>query len=530
MKGKTLMTPKIAALALAALTLVAPSAWAAGPVVKTTAGSVSGEAKAGVAAFKGVPFAAPPVGALRWRAPQPPTAWTAPREAVAYGPDCMQQPFPGDAAPLGVTPAEDCLYANVWAPEAGLKAGTKAPVMVWIYGGGFVNGGSSPAVYSGDRFARDGVVLVSFNYRVGRFGFFAHPALSAENADGGLLGNYALMDQIAALKWVRGNIAAFGGDPSNVTVFGESAGGMSIHALLTSPLAEGLFHKAIIQSGGGRPRLLPTLPLKALPGERSAEMAGKAFAAKAGIAGEDAAALAALRALPAEAVVDGLNMATSGVPTWGGGPMIDGKLLPREPLASYEAGAWSRMPVLVGATSADGFFFGGTPDTIYAPFGDRRAQAEALYNPNGDAPIGLYGWQAAGDRMFVEPARKVARLMSAQGAPVRQFRFSYVAESQRKAWWGAPHATEIPFVFDTVDARYGAALTTADAGAAKAVHAYWIDFARTGQATPAGLPAWPTYDAASDQVLDFSASGPVLVVDPLKARLDLVEATTPGAR
>jgi para-nitrobenzyl esterase len=205
--------------------------------------------------------------------------------------------------------------------------------MVWIYGGGFVNGGSSPAVYSGDRFARDGVVLVSFNYRVGRFGFFAHPALSAENADGGLLGNYALLDQIAALKWVRDNIAAFGGDPGNVTVFGESAGGVSVHDLLTSPLAKGLFHKAIIQSGGGRPRLLPTLPLRATNGERSAESAGLAFAAKAGVSGEGPEALAALRALPADAVVDGLNMATAGTPTWGGGPMIDGKILPREPLA-----------------------------------------------------------------------------------------------------------------------------------------------------------------------------------------------------
>lgn len=524
------MTSTIAALALAAFTLAPPSAWAAGPVVKTAFGPVSGEASAGVAAFKGVPFAAPPVGSLRWRAPQPPAAWTAPRPAVAYGPDCMQLPFPGDAAPLGVTPTEDCLYANVWAPESALKAGGKAPVMVWIYGGGFVNGGSSPAVYSGDRFARDGVVLVSFNYRVGRFGFFAHPALSAENADNGLLGNYALMDQIAALKWVRANIAAFGGDPSNVTVFGESAGGMSIHALLTSPLAEGLFHKAIIQSGGGRPRLLPTLALKSVGQERSAETAGKAFAAKAGVTGEDAAALAALRALPASAVVDGLNMATSGVPTWGGGPMIDGALLLREPLASYKAGAWHKMPVMVGATSADGFFFGGTPDQVYAPFGDQRAAAEALYDPDGKTPIGVYGWQAAGDRMFIEPARAVSRVLAAQGAPVRQFRFSYVAESQRKAWWGAPHATEIPFVFDTADARYGAALTSEDAMAARATHAYWVAFARTGKAEPAGLPAWPAYDAASDQLLDFALSGPALVTDPLKARLDLVEATVTGAR
>lgn len=520
------MTLRIAALA-AVTSLGATQVLAADPTVPTTFGPVVGTAAEGVAAFKGVPFAAPPIGALRWRAPQPPKAWTAPRDAKAYGPDCMQNPFPGDAAPLGVKPAEDCLYANVWTPEAALKDKVKRPVMVWIYGGGFVNGGSSPAVYSGDRFARDGVVLVSFNYRVGRFGFFAHPALTAAKADGGLLGNYGLMDQIAALKWVRDNIAAFGGDPNNVTVFGESAGGMSVHALLTAPQAKGLFNKAIIESGGGRPRLLPALPLTAPPGARSAEAAGLAFAAKAGVSGADAAALDALRALPADTVVDGLNMATSGTPTWGGGPMLDGKMLTRETLEAYKAGAWSKMPVMVGATSADGFFFGGSRDQVFAPFGARRAEAEALYDPKGDGDIKVYGWAAAGDRMFIEPARAVAKTLSAQGAPVYQFRFSYVAESLRGQWWGAPHATEIPFVFDTVDARYGAALTPADAAAAKAAHAYWIGFAKTGVPAMSGGPAWPRYEAASDRIMDFSWQGPKVVADPLKSRLDLVEATTP---
>ncbi|WP_066684001.1 carboxylesterase/lipase family protein [Caulobacter sp. CCH9-E1] len=521
------MTIRTLALAAAFSTVCAGQALAADPTVTTTFGPVIGEAVAGVAAFKGVPFAAPPVGPLRWRAPQPPKAWTAPRDAKAYGADCMQNPFPGDAAPLGVKPAEDCLYANVWTPEAALKDKVKRPVMVWIYGGGFVNGGSSPAVYAGDRFARDGVVLVSFNYRVGRFGFFAHPALTAALADGGMLGNYGLMDQIAALTWVRDNIAAFGGDPANVTVFGESAGGMSVHALLTAPQANGLFHKAIIQSGGGRPRLLPTLPLTAPAGQRSAEAAGLAFAAKAGVSGTDAAALESLRALPAKTVVDGLNMATSNTPTWGGGPMLDGKLMTREPLQAYKAGAWAKMPVMVGATNADGFFFGGSRDQVFAPFGARRAEAEALYDPKGDGDIKVYGWAAAGDRMFIEPARAVARVMSGQGAPVYHFRFSYVAESMRGQWWGAPHATEIPFVFDTVDARYGAALTPADATAAKAAHAYWVGFAKSNVPSASGLPAWPRYEAASDQILDFSARGPKAGADPRKARLDLVEATTP---
>nr|WP_246842026.1 carboxylesterase family protein [Caulobacter sp. FWC26] len=213
------------AVAVALAMLGAGQALAADPTVTTTFGPVVGEASSGVAAFKGVPFAAPPVGPLRWRAPQRPKAWVTPRDAKAYGPDCMQKPFPGDAAPLGVTPSEDCLYVNVWTPEAALKGKTKLPVMVWIYGGGFVNGGSSPAVYAGDRFARDGVVLVSFNYRVGRFGFFAHPALTAANADGGLLGNYGLMDQIAALHWVRDTIAAFGGIPTTSPSSGSRRAG-----------------------------------------------------------------------------------------------------------------------------------------------------------------------------------------------------------------------------------------------------------------------------------------------------------------
>ncbi|MFT4255131.1 MAG: carboxylesterase family protein, partial [Caulobacter sp.] len=217
-------------LACAGLAVIgaASAAAASDATIATIAsGKIQGVATDGVIAFKGVPFAAPPVGDLRWRAPQPALAWTGVRPAAAYGHDCMQKPFPSDAAPLGTEPAEDCLVANVWRPaEASAK---KLPIMVWIYGGGFVNGGSSPEVYSGAQFARQGVVFVSFNYRVGRFGFFGHPALTAANADGGRLGNYGYMDQIAALKWIKANAAAFGGDPDNITVFGESAGGGSVH-------------------------------------------------------------------------------------------------------------------------------------------------------------------------------------------------------------------------------------------------------------------------------------------------------------
>ena len=199
--------------------------------VKIESGKLRGVSDAGVVSYKGIPYAAPPIGNLRWKAPQPAAHWPGVRTATAYRHDCMQKPFPSDAAPLGTQPDEDCLVLNVWRPAD--ETPGKLPVMVWIYGGGFVNGGSSPGVYSGREFAKQGVVFVSFNYRVGRFGFFAHPSLSAANADNGLLGNYGLMDQIVALKWVQANIDNFGGDPKNVTIFVESAGGFSVDSLIT---------------------------------------------------------------------------------------------------------------------------------------------------------------------------------------------------------------------------------------------------------------------------------------------------------
>jgi para-nitrobenzyl esterase len=472
------------ALILAGVT-ASPYAWAAalaadnGPVVRIDSGKVRGEATASVAAFTGIPFAQSPVGALRWRPPQAPTAWHDIRAAVSYGPDCMQVPFPGDAAPLGVTPAEDCLYLNVWTPAR--FAGRKLPVMVWIYGGGFVNGGSSPPVYDGSAFARDGVVLVSFNYRLGSFGFFAHPALSAEQS-GGPLGNYGYMDQIAALKWVQRNVARFGGDPHNVTVFGESAGGMSVNALLTSPLARGLFQKAIIESGAGRPGLLSGRKLRGTPD--SAEAKGLALAHSFGIEGTGADALAKLRAIPAQQLLGNLNMATMGAnPGYVGGPIEDGMLNVGSPTALYAAGKAQKVPVIVGANSMD---------------------------------IGA-------DRMMIEPAREVARLLSVH-QPVFEFRFSYVAESLRATTPGAPHATEIPYVFDTVAVRYGKDVTAADEAAAKAMHAYWVGFASSGVPQAADYPPWPAYRQESDQIMDFTARGPVAAPDPWKVRMDVAKA------
>jgi para-nitrobenzyl esterase len=507
-------------LVVAAFSVAA--ALAATQEVKTDAGGVRGVLADGVVSFKGIPFAAPPVGDLRWRPPQPPKAWNGVREASQYGADCMQKPFPGDAAPLGVTPAEDCLYLNVWAPAD--FAGKKLAVMVWIYGGGFVNGGSSPAVYDGSQFAKGGVVLVSFNYRLGRFGFFAHPALTKESPDG-LLGNYGYMDQIAALQWVHRNIARFGGDPAKVTIFGESAGGGSVLTLMTSSMSKGMFQKAIIESGGGRTLLMGPRFLKraSSTGTPSAESVGLAFAKSAGIEGEDAAALAALRKLPAEAVVAGLNMATMNTPTYAG-PMIDGKIVVESPAEAYAASRGARIPTMVGATSADiGFPRGRTIDELFAPFEADSQKARAAYNPENSGDVRIVGLRIGGDQMMVEPARFLARTIAATGQPAYEFRFSYVAESMRKQWPGAPHATDIPFVFDTVAARYGKDLTDSDRAAAKAANAYWINFAKNGNPNGKGLPEWPAYSSKTDMLMDFSWTGPVAKPDPWKSRLDMIE-------
>ena len=508
-------------LLIAALAVL-PAAASAAPFavqVRVDSGALAGAARDGVLSFKGIPFAAPPVGALRWRAPQPAATWTGVRPATEYGHDCMQKPFPSDAAPLGTEPAEDCLVLNVWRPaEAGAR---KLPVMVWIYGGGFVNGGSSPAVYDGGRFARQGVVLVSFNYRLGRFGFFAHPALTRENADGGLLGNYAYMDQIAALKWVRRNISAFGGDPANVTVFGESAGGGSVHMLLTSPLAKGLFAKAIVESGGGRGGLMGARRI------HDAEPTGVALAKANGIEGEGPEALAALRALPADRLVNGLNMASMGAAagTYAGGPLLDGRIVVENPDEAYRGGREARVPVMIGANSMDiGFGGARTMDELLAPFGANREKAKAAYDPANTGDVRAVGAKVAMDRTMEEPARFTAAQFARQGLPAYEYRFSYVATSMRKQWPGAPHASEIPYVFDTVAVKYGKDLTPQDAAAGRAANAYWAHFAKTGDPNGPGLPHWPRYAPASDGIMDFTLDGPKGGPDPWKARLDVTAA------
>ncbi len=506
------------------LTLVALASTAATAAprseVKIDTGRLQGVVQDEVVSFKGIPFAAPPVGELRWRAPQPAPSWSGERKADAYGADCMQVPFPSDAAPLGVTPKEDCLYVNVWLPATAPKG--KLPVFVWIYGGGFVNGGSSPAVYDGSEYAKHGVAFVSFNYRLGRFGFFAHPALSAEQSSGPLA-NYAIMDQIAALQWVRRNIASFGGDPGNVTICGESAGGMSVHVLLTSPLAAALFQKAIIQSGGGRSGLLNGRALRG--GADSAESVGVAFATKEGIQDQGADALRKLRALPAEELSKNLNLANMSDSTYVGGPVIDGKLITEDASRLYAEGKGARVPVMVSATSMDiGFMQGKTVDELLAQFGPNAREARTVYDVHDGEDVRAVAFRMGGYQTMIEPARYVSRVLSARGQPVYEFRFSYVAESLRSQWPGAMHASDIPFAFNTVAARYGKDLTEQDAAMGRTLSAYFIAFAKTGKPEVAGQPQWPAYDAKTDALMNFTNGGPVAGPDPWKRRLDLAEA------
>lgn len=511
-----------AALAVLALGLAGAAGAAHMPLrVRVTGGWVRGARTHGVIAFKGIPFAAPPVGPLRWAPPQPVRPWRGVRPALRFGPDCMQLPTPGDMAPLRTAPAENCLFVNVWRPKNASRR--RLPVMVWIYGGGFVDGGTSPAVYDGSSFARDGVVLVSFNYRLGNFGFFAFPALMGS----GEVGNYAFMDQIAALKWVQRNIGAFGGDPRNVTIFGESAGGTSVAALLATPVARGLFQKAILESAWGLEDNTPDLPMHPLStGPASAESIGVRLARHLGITGQGPGALEQLRALPASRLVDGLNMASElDDRTYVHGPIVDDRLYFGAPVEVFGEGKGARVPVMIGTNSAD---LGSMPQNslraLFASFGPQAAAARAAYDPAGTRTLQQVSARAGRDQAMIEPARAIARTFSRRGQRVYEYRFSYVATSMRKTWSGAPHATEIPYVFDTVRAHYGRRTSRADQVMARIMHAYWVAFAKSGRPDPAGEPAWPRYEAGTDRLLNFTEHGPVAERDPWKKRLDLAEA------
>jgi para-nitrobenzyl esterase len=513
-------------------------------VVRVDSGQLQGAVEDGVVSYKGVPFAAPPVGDFRWRPPQPVASWKDVRQAAEFGADCMQGRFgppPAPGAPAVRMPSEDCLYLNVWRPASTAPA-AKLPVMVWIYGGGFTGGSSSSPNTSGSQFAKQGVILVAANYRVGRFGFFAFPALSRERPDE-TKGNYAYMDQIAALQWVKRNIAAFGGDPNNVTIFGFSAGGVSVHSLIASPMARGLFHKAIAESGGSRDSVLTARPMRADGIDPnypvSAETIGMEFARSMGIEGTDQAALAKLRALSAEEVLRGApaqaGAAGQRPPSYETTPILDGKLITETAETAYKAKHQPRIPLMAGSNSADtagNRIRATTKEQFFARFGQWSAQAKAAYDPDGTTELATMVTRANDDFGQAEPARFAASAFAANGSPAYRYRFSYVQTAMRERMRaGTPHGGEIGFVFGTLTDRPGAAVSADDQAVSRMAQSYWVNFAKTGDPNGKGLPVWPRHDPAKDLIFDFHSDGTAgAIPDSRKARLDVMQLATDSGK
>ena len=479
-------------------------------------GTLVGQTADGVASFKGIPYAAPPAGPLRWRAPRRAVPWSGERDASRVGAICVQPPSNGDPGVGPLPMSEDCLTLNVWTPVA--RGVEPLPVMVWIHGGGLNNGSGTAALYDGTRLAQRGVVVVTVNYRLGRLGFFGHPALTAEAVgEGGLVGNYGLADVIAALEWVRDNAAAFGGDAENVTVFGESAGGVLVTRLMIAEPARGLFHRAVVQSGLGRDRGTPTFPTR--DGSPSLEDRGVAFAVAAGLPSD--ASVEQLRALRAE------RLLTPAPSFYGGDLMVidgydNGGLVEEDVAPAFAAGLEAPVPLIIGTNSAE---FGGMKPADLSPDGalddamtaDERAAFLAAYGgPEG------YDARVLTDLVFSEAARHLARLHAANGHPTYLYRFDVVADSNPEPG-GAAHASERPYVFDNLH-TVGRAMSERDAQAAAAMADYWTTFAARGDPNAPGRPAWPEFGAEPDRLLEFTNDGPVARPVPFVDRLDLIEA------
>lgn len=460
-------------------------------LVRARSGWLRGSVEDDVVNFKGIPFAAPPVGSLRWRPPQPAIPWEGVRLASEYG-SIAAQPVKTDNGIGPGDPSEDCLTLNIFAPT---QAGSSPlPVMVWIHGGGLSQGSSSAALYDGSALARQGVVVVTINYRLGVFGFFAHPALTRES-NGGATANFGLMDQIAALEWVRDNIAVFGGDPAQVTIFGESAGAISVNCLMTSQLATGLFHRAISQSAIGRLRSQSLT---------QAEESGKATAATLGVVDDD---LDALRAIPMDQIVSALGADSNSMLLTGRAPIIDGLLLTENPVDAFEAGREAGVPLLVGATDLE-------LPPLYRPestrgwlevSGERRSSLIAAYGGE-EAFVDYF----ASDISFAEPAAYLGELHSRRHLTFC-YRFAIQPDIIANFSKGAPHASDVPYVFLNTSAAAWP-LTERDRELAEAVSAYWASFAKSGDPNSSANVRWPAYDGRS--IMVFTNDGPVATEDP----------------
>jgi para-nitrobenzyl esterase len=516
---KRLVLVSLAAIAIAGSFRL----FAAGETLKVDGGQIAGVEVDGVHVFKGIPFAAPPIGDLRWKPPQPVVAWTGVKKADTFGPQCVQLPFPAgslyapDPAPMN----EDCLYLNVWTAAG---ANETRPVMVWIYGGAWTRGAASVASegvfwYDGAALARKGVVVVTTNYRLGQLGFLAHPELTAESPQHSS-GNYAILDWVAALQWVRKNIAAFGGDPANVTIFGESAGSWSVNTLQATPLAKGLFHKAIGESGARfelEPTFLSSTSLLT-PTLEQAEQGGVALAKSVG-----AESLKALRAIPAEKLV--------AVPSFRTSINVDGWVLPDNIRALFSQKQHSGVPVLTGSNANEWTLLGNPatyPKTM-ADFRKRIAEQfpglvnefDKVYPVKSEADIGEAMLGFGRDAWFTLEMRTWARVVTAGGRKAYLYQFTHVPPNPNAKALGAYHASEIPYVFGNLRAptvKY----TETDRWLSDTMSSYWVNFAKTGDPNGKGLPTWTAYDPDAEPYLDLG--DPVQLKHYLlKAQLDFLE-------
>jgi para-nitrobenzyl esterase len=500
MKRVALLGVVLALAATGAASAKTPKPKPAGPtVVATDKGAVRGQIAAGMRSFKGIPYAAPPVGDLRWKAPQPAARWKGVRDAFGFGSNCPQPP--GFFGKLSTD--ENCLFLNVYTPVSAAKAGSKLPVMFWVHGGALISGESDD--YNAVALAKQGVVVVTINYRLGLLGFLAHPALAAESSTHSS-GNYGLMDQQAALAWVKRNIARFGGNPGNVTIFGESAGGLSVRSLLISPTAKGLFEKAIIESGAYT---------ETLPTETQAEAVGQATATKFGCSDQSASCL---RNVPVSTLLAN-NATISQLPN------IDGKVLTADYATALKSGAFNRVPVLSGSNHDEWRLFvellsdlSGNPVTaanyesqIQSQFGVPASFASVIAQqyPLSAYANPAYALGAAGtDVVFACNARKDVQNLS-QFVPTYQYEFN--DESAPNIFLpalgyslGAYHASEIQYLFPPPVPR----LDATQQQLALDMQKYWTHFAKTGDPNGGGLPAWPKYTAATDQAQSLVTPAP----------------------
>lgn len=512
------MTPTL--IALAALAVAVPSL-AATPTARIDDGILRGATRAGVVAYKGVPFAAPPVGSLRWREPQPTKPWSGVRAATDFAPACLQLgvSMPGEAPPKT---SEDCLYLNVWTPARRPRG--RLPVMVFFPGGGYQNGATSLPLYWGDRLARRGVVVVTVAYRLGPLGYLAHPELTAESPHHAS-GDYGLMDQAAGLAWVKRNILAFGGDPNRVTIFGQSAGAMSVSQLMVSPLARGLFQRAIGESGG----LFEPLALAPKYGLPQAETDGMTFMRSVG-----AASLEDLRRLSGEALLHGQANLVSH-------PVIEGYALTRSPYDAYVAGEQAKVPVIVGwnaeearsLTDLSGVKAASFTADIRAAFGPLPGAMIEGYPHADDAQARQGRADFERDLRFAWDNWAWARLQARAGQPAYAYRFEqkppFPAGSVR-AGWGASHFAELWYVFDHLGQETWA-WGDDDRRLANAMAGYWVNFARTGDPNGPGLPPWPRLmgdEGPVQRLRDPLVSGPPPELATLRG-IDQVYTSLRGA-